>query len=225
MVKLYYHEQVHENMTPPKEAHRISQESGYNTAPEAMVKFGQTSPPSQALATIPFTQDSRKQDAPDALPKSEGRTSMAEPLWTILKNKASKVGDHESNTMQDSNMIMKQEGCKNDNDCDTSASQLSEYGANNILLPPLAEPLQRPYTPVRVSEPMDESPETPKTGNFIQPLVNNSVPPQVTQLSTFELSRLTQYNPLSTFNPKSGWTQLQCSFSIVQPSNLSWHIW
>jgi hypothetical protein len=35
---------------------------------------------------------------------------MAEPLWNILQNKAAKVGDHESNTMQDSNMIMHQEG-------------------------------------------------------------------------------------------------------------------
>jgi hypothetical protein len=49
---------------------------------------------------------------------------------------------------------------------------------------------------------MDEAPETPKTGNVIQPLVNNSVPPQVTQLGTFERSRLTQYDPLSTFNQK-----------------------
>jgi hypothetical protein len=31
---------------------------------------------------------------------------MAEPLWTILQNKAAKVLDHESNTMQDSNTIM-----------------------------------------------------------------------------------------------------------------------
>jgi hypothetical protein len=49
---------------------------------------------------------------------------------------------------------------------------------------------------------MDEAPETPKTGNVIQPLVNNYVPPQVTPLSTFERSRMTQSDPLSTFNPK-----------------------
>jgi hypothetical protein len=49
---------------------------------------------------------------------------------------------------------------------------------------------------------MGEAPETPKTGNVIQPLVKNSVPPHVTQLSTFERSRLTQYNTLSTFNTK-----------------------
>jgi predicted nucleic acid-binding Zn finger protein len=49
---------------------------------------------------------------------------------------------------------------------------------------------------------MDEAPETPKTGNVIQPLVKNSVPTQVTQLSTFERSSLTQYDPLSTFNTK-----------------------
>jgi hypothetical protein len=90
---------------------------------------------------------------------------------------------------------------KKDNDCDTSASQLSEYWANNLLFPPLVEPLQRPSTPVRVSEPMGEAPETRKTGNVIQPLVKNYVPPQVTQMSTFERYRLTQYDPLSTFNP------------------------
>jgi hypothetical protein len=127
---------------------------------------------------------------------------MAEPLWTILHNKAAKVGDHESNTMQVSDTIMQQELWTKDNHCDTSASQLSEYEDNNLLFPPLTEPLQRPSTPVKVSEPMDEAPKTPKTGNFIQPLVKNSVPPQVTQLITFEQSKLTQYDPLSAFNPK-----------------------
>jgi hypothetical protein len=202
MVKLYSHEQVQEQMTRPKEEHGISQESRYNDALESIVESGQTSHPSQALATINFTQDARNQDALEAMPKSEGRTSMAEPLWTILQNKAANVVDHESNTMQDSNTIMYQEGWTKDNDCDTSASQLSEYGATNLLLPPLTEPLQRPSTPVRVSETMDAAPETPKTGNVIQPLVKNSVPPQMTQLITFERSRLTQYDPLSTFNTK-----------------------
>jgi hypothetical protein len=87
---------------------------------------------------------------------------------------------------------------------DTSASQLSEYGANNILLPPLAEPLQRPSTTVRVSEPIDEAPETPKTGNVIQPLFNNSVPPKVNQFSTFECSRLTQYDPFNIQSKEVG---------------------
>jgi hypothetical protein len=49
---------------------------------------------------------------------------------------------------------------------------------------------------------MDETPETPNTGNVIQPLVKNCVPLQVTQLSTFERSRLTQSGPLSILNPK-----------------------
>jgi hypothetical protein len=144
------------------------------------------SPPYQARATRPFTQYARNQDAPEAMAKSEGRTSMAEPLWTILQNKEANVVDHESNTMQDTNTIMQKEGWTKDNDCDTSASQLSECGAKNLLLPPLEEPLQQPSTPVRVSELMDEAPETPKTGNVIQPLIKNSVPPQVTQLSTLE---------------------------------------
>jgi hypothetical protein len=130
----------------------------------------------------------------------------------ILQNKAAKVVDHEINTMQDSNTIMQQEGWKKYNDCDTSASQLRKYGANNLLLPPLAEPLQRPSTLVRFSEPMYEAPETPKAGNVIQPLVKNSVPPQVTQLSTFELSRLTQYDPLSTFNTKKRVDPYQMKF-------------
>jgi hypothetical protein len=84
MVKFSSHEQLQEQITLPKEAHGISQESRYNNAPEAMVEYGQTSHPSQALATSPFTQDSRNQDALEAMPKNEGRTSMAEPLWTIL---------------------------------------------------------------------------------------------------------------------------------------------
>jgi hypothetical protein len=102
---------------------------------------------------------------------------------------------------------MQQAGWTKDTDCDMPASQLSEYRANNLLLPPLEEPIQQPSTPVRVSEPMDEAPETPKTGNVIQPLVKNSVPPQVNELSTFERSRLTQSDPFSTFNPKK-WVDL-----------------
>jgi hypothetical protein len=54
-VKLSSHEKVQEQMTLPKEAHGIYQESRYNNAPEAMVKSGQTSNPYQALATSPFT--------------------------------------------------------------------------------------------------------------------------------------------------------------------------
>jgi hypothetical protein len=192
-----------------------------------MGKFGQNITPTQALATSPFTRDAINQDAQEAMPKSEGMASMAEPLWTILQNKAAKVGDHESYKIQDSDTIMQQENWTKDNDCDTSASKLSEYGVNNILLLPLTDPLQRPSTPVRVGEPMDEAPETPKTGNVIQPLVKNYVSPQVTQLIIFEQSRLTQYDTFSTFNPKNwvepapmqfrhrtfkqriGWNQLQ----------------
>jgi hypothetical protein len=202
MVKFSSHEQLQEQITLPKEAHGIYIESRYNTAPEDMVKYGQTSPPSQSLATSPLSQDAINQDAPEAMPKSEGRNIMAEPMWNILQNKAAKVVDHEITTMKDSNTIMQQEGWTKDNDCETSASQLRKYGANNLLLSPLLEPLQRPSTPVRVSESMDEAPETPNTTNVIQPLVKNSVPPQVIQLSTFERSGMTTYDPLSTFNPK-----------------------
>jgi hypothetical protein len=167
-----------------------------------MLQFWQTSSPSQALAISLFTQDAKNQDAPEAMPKIDGKTMTDEPLWTMLQNKAAKIGDREITIMKDSNTIMQQKGWTEDTDCDISASLLSEYGANNILLPPLLEPLQQPSIPVIVSEPMDWAPETPKTGNGIQPLVKNYVPPQVTQLRTFERSRLTHYYPLSTFNPK-----------------------
>jgi hypothetical protein len=86
------------------------------------------------------------------------RKSMAEPIWTILQNKAATIGDHESTIMKDSDTIMQKEGWTKDTDCDISASQLSKYGATNILLPPLVEQMQRPSTPVTVSEPMDEVP-------------------------------------------------------------------
>jgi hypothetical protein len=184
MVKISSREQLQEQMTFPKEANGSSQDPCYSTAMEAMVQFGLTSPTSQALVISIFTQDSRNQDAPEAMPKIDGRTSTDEPIWTILQNKVANIGDHESITRKDSNTIMKQEGWTKDTECDMSASQLSEYGANNLLLSRLAEPLQRPSTPVRVSEPMDEAPETPNTGNAIQPLVKNYVPFQVTQFST-----------------------------------------
>jgi hypothetical protein len=102
MVKKKSHEQLQVQMTFPKEANGSSQYSGYSYTPEPMVKFGQMSPHSQALAISLFTQDVKNQDAPEAVPKSEGRTSMAEPLWTILQN--------ECKTMNDRNTIIHQEG-------------------------------------------------------------------------------------------------------------------
>jgi hypothetical protein len=54
-------------MTCPKEANVNYQESGYSTALEAMVKFGQMSPPSQALAISILLQDARNQDVPEAM--------------------------------------------------------------------------------------------------------------------------------------------------------------
>jgi hypothetical protein len=199
---------MQEQMTCPNESNGSSQDPGYNTAPEAMVPFGQMSPPSQSLAISIFSQDARKQDASDALPKTDGRTMTAEPLWTVSQNKAAKIGDHEGTIRKVIDAIMQQEVWANDTECDIAATQLIEYGANNILLSPLIEPLQRPSRPVRVSELMDEAPKTPRTGNVIQPLVKNYVPPQVTQLSTFARYRLTQSDPLITFNSKSEWIQL-----------------
>jgi hypothetical protein len=75
-----------------------------------MVQFGQTRLPSQALATSIVTQDAKNQDALEATPKIDGRTSTAEPLWTMFQNKTAKIGDHESTTRKDSDMIMQQEG-------------------------------------------------------------------------------------------------------------------
>jgi hypothetical protein len=46
-------------MTFPKEANVNSQDSGYSTAPKAMVKFGHMNTPSQALASSLFTQDAK----------------------------------------------------------------------------------------------------------------------------------------------------------------------
>jgi hypothetical protein len=66
----YSHEQVQVQMTCPKEAKENSQDSGYSTAPEAMVKFGKMSPPSQSLAISLFNQDARTQDVPEAMEKN-----------------------------------------------------------------------------------------------------------------------------------------------------------
>jgi hypothetical protein len=136
------------------------------------------------------------------MPKIDGRTMMAEPLWTMLPNKVAKIGGHERIIREDIEAIIQQEVRANNRDRNILDTQLSEYGASNILLPPLVEPPQRPSTPVRASKLMDEAPETPTTGNAIQPLVKNSVPPQVTQLSTFARSILTQTYPLTTCNSK-----------------------
>jgi hypothetical protein len=79
MGKFSSHKQVQEQMTCPKEAKGNSQDSGYSTAPEAMVKFGQMSPPSQAVAISLFTQDARTQDAPEAMEKNSSHGQMPFP--------------------------------------------------------------------------------------------------------------------------------------------------
>jgi hypothetical protein len=67
MDKCSSREQVQVQITCPKEAKGNSQDPRYRTAPEAMVKFGQMSPPSQSLAISLFTQYVRTQDAPEAM--------------------------------------------------------------------------------------------------------------------------------------------------------------
>jgi hypothetical protein len=56
-------DQVQEQMTCPKESKGNSQDSSYSTTPEAMFKFGQTIPPSPALAISLITHNARTQDA------------------------------------------------------------------------------------------------------------------------------------------------------------------
>jgi hypothetical protein len=69
MVKVSSHEQVQEQMTFPKEEKVNYQDSGYSTAPEAMVKFEHMSPPSPALSISLFPQYAKTQDAPEAMVK------------------------------------------------------------------------------------------------------------------------------------------------------------
>jgi hypothetical protein len=80
MVKFSSHEQLQEYMPFSKEAKQNSQDSGYSTAPVARVKFGQTSPPSQALAISFFTQDVRTQDAPEAMVKCSSHEQLQEQM-------------------------------------------------------------------------------------------------------------------------------------------------
>jgi hypothetical protein len=80
MGKFSSHKQVQQQMTCPKEAKGNSQDSGYSTAPEAMVKIGQMSPPSQAVAISLFTQDARTQDAPEAMEKNSSREQVQEQM-------------------------------------------------------------------------------------------------------------------------------------------------
>jgi hypothetical protein len=63
-------------MTCPKKAKGHSQESGYSTVLEALVKFGHIIPPSQALAISLFTQDARTQDALEAMGKISSHEQM-----------------------------------------------------------------------------------------------------------------------------------------------------
>jgi hypothetical protein len=74
------HDQVQEQMTCPKEGNVNSQDSSYNTTPEAMVKFGQTTPPFPALAIILITHDVRTQDAPEAMDFFGSNEQMQEQM-------------------------------------------------------------------------------------------------------------------------------------------------
>jgi hypothetical protein len=80
MANFSSHEQVQEQMTCPKEANGNSQDSGYSTAPDAMVKFGQAIPHSQALVISLLTQDDRTQDVLEALVKFCSNEQMQEQM-------------------------------------------------------------------------------------------------------------------------------------------------
>jgi hypothetical protein len=71
---------VQEQITFPKEAKGNYQDSGYSTAPEAMVKLRQMSHPSQALVISLFTQDARTQDVPEAMVKFSSRQQLKEQM-------------------------------------------------------------------------------------------------------------------------------------------------
>jgi hypothetical protein len=73
-------EQVQEQMAFPKEAKGNSQDSGYSTTPEDMVKFGQTIPPSPALAISLSHKDTRTQDAPEAMVKLSSHEQVQEHM-------------------------------------------------------------------------------------------------------------------------------------------------
>jgi hypothetical protein len=197
----------HQLMNVPKAVNGGPQDQFCTSGPEALVKFGKQSNSPQSQVLILSVQDARNQDAPEAMPKIDGRNMMDVPLWILFQNKVDQTVGHEQIVREDSDAIMQQEVRTNDKDSTMPAAQIREYGANNLLLPPLVEPLPRPSTPVRVSEPMDEAPETPKTGNVIQPLVKNRAPPQATNLNIFIGYRLIQPYPLITFNSKNGWMQ------------------
>jgi hypothetical protein len=71
-------EQMQEQMAFPKEAKGDSQNSGYGTAPEAMVKFVQTIHPSPALAISQPPQDAKTQVAPEAMVKLSSHEQVQE---------------------------------------------------------------------------------------------------------------------------------------------------
>jgi hypothetical protein len=64
----------------PKEAKENSQDSGYITKPEAMVKFGQTIPPSPTLAISISPQDAKTQDFPEAMVKLSSHEQVQEHM-------------------------------------------------------------------------------------------------------------------------------------------------
>jgi hypothetical protein len=69
----------------------------------------------------------------------------AESFWTMSRNKATKIGGHEKIRREDIYAIIQQEFRLNDMESTMSAAQLSEYGANNLLLPPLADTQYRKF--------------------------------------------------------------------------------
>jgi hypothetical protein len=126
-----------------KEATELSQDSGYSNSLEAMVQFGQTSPPSHDLAYRLSTQYFRTQDAPEAMLKIEGRTSTSEPLSNIIQTKAVKIGEQESTILDNINTTIQQEVWTKEKECDMS-NQVSAHLHLFKLVSRWMRPLKRP---------------------------------------------------------------------------------
>jgi hypothetical protein len=80
----FSNEKMQEQMPFPKEAKGNSQDSGYSTMPEAMVKFGKTIPSSPALAISIYPQDAKTQDVPEAMIKLSSHEQVQEQM-TLTK--------------------------------------------------------------------------------------------------------------------------------------------
>jgi hypothetical protein len=116
------------------------------------------------------------------------------PLWTLFQNKVDKKVGHGKIIREDSDAIMHQEVSENDKDSIMPVGQISDYGANNLLLPPLTEPLQHLHQLDSVSRLMRLQRH--------QRQAMLSILSQVTHLRIFDRSSLIHTDLFITFNSK-----------------------